>query len=158
LIIGPAYAAAVKRGLGPDEAARHAWFVGVSMLLASGVFKLACALVSGATRRLVPRAGLLGSLTAIALVIISFLPLLDIASQPVAGFVALAIVLVSLTARWELPGNVPGALAGVVVGCVVYYGMHLAGLGPGLGAEGGPTPAGFRAVLPVPVGDWLSWF
>ena len=55
-----------------------------------------------------PRAGLLGSLTAIALVIISFLPLLDIAAQPVAGFAALAVILATLTARWELPGAVPG--------------------------------------------------
>ena len=57
-----------------------------------------------------PRAGLLGSLAAIALVIISFLPLLDIAAQPVAGFVALAVILATLTARWELPGRLPGAL------------------------------------------------
>jgi adenine/guanine/hypoxanthine permease len=156
-VIGPAFLAAKGRGFDPTAAARHAWFLGVSMLLASGVFKLACALVSGLIRKLVPRAGLLGSLTAIALVIISFMPLLDIASQPVAGFVALAIILVSLTGRWELPWKVPGALAGVVVGCVVYYGMHLVGLGPGLGAEGGPPPASFRAVLPVPMGEWLSW-
>jgi AGZA family xanthine/uracil permease-like MFS transporter len=158
LIIGPAFLAAGKRGLAPDEAARHAWFIGVAMLLASGAFKLACALVSGWVRRIVPRAGLLGSLTAIALVIISFLPMLDISAQPVAGFVALAIVLVTLTARWELPGKVPGALAGVLIGCGVYYGMHLAGLGPGLGAEGGPPPAGLRAVLPMPLNAWLVWF
>jgi AGZA family xanthine/uracil permease-like MFS transporter len=158
LIIGPAFLSAGKRGLAPEEAARHAWFIGVAMLLASGIFKLACAFVSGWVRRIVPRAGLLGSLTAIALVIISFLPMLDISAQPVAGFVALAIVLVTLTARWELPGKVPGALAGVLIGCVVYYGMHLAGLGPGLGAEGGPPPAGLRAVLPMPLNAWLVWF
>lgn len=158
LIIGPAYLKASGGGLDPEMAARHAWFLGVAMILASGLFKLACALFSGLIRRVVPRAGLLGSLTAIALVIISFLPLMDIAAQPVAGFVALAIVLTTLTARWELPHQVPGALAGLVVGCVVYYGMHLAGLGPGLGAEGGLTPSGLRAVLPVPVSEWRAWF
>ena len=158
LIIGPAFAAATKRGLPPDAAAEHAWFLGVAMILASGVFKLGCAVVSGLVRRVVPRAGLLGSLTAIALVIISFLPLIDIAAQPVAGFAALAVVLITLTARWELPGRIPGALAGVLVGCVVYYAMHLAGLGPGLGAGGGSSPAGLRVVLPMPAGAWLSWF
>ena len=157
LIIGPAYAKATGRGLDPTDAARHAWFLGISMILASGVFKLGCALVSGLIRRLIPRAGLLGSLTAIALVIISFLPLLDIAAQPVAGFAALAVVLVTLTARWELPNRFPGALAGLMVGCVIYYGMHLLGLGPGIGAEGG-VPAGFRLALPVPVSEWLTWF
>jgi AGZA family xanthine/uracil permease-like MFS transporter len=158
LFIGPSYLAATGRGLEPDAAARHAWFLGVAMILASGVFKLGCAVVSGLIRRLVPRAGLLGSLTAIALVLISFLPLMDIASQPVAGFAALAVVLTSLTARWKLPGNVPGALAGLGVGCLVYYGMHLFGLGPGLGAEGGEAVRGLRVVLPMPAGEWLTWF
>jgi AGZA family xanthine/uracil permease-like MFS transporter len=158
LVIGPAFVKATGRGLAPDEAARHAWFVGVSMLLASGVFKLACAPLSGLIRKVVPRAGLLGSLTAIALVIISFLPLLDIAAQPVAGFVALAVILATLTARWELPRRVPGALAGLAVGCAVYYGMHVFGLGPGLGAEGHTPAGGLRVVLPVPLGDWLAWF
>jgi AGZA family xanthine/uracil permease-like MFS transporter len=155
LVIGPAYVAASGRGLDPDAAARHAWFLGIAMLLASGVFKLACATVSGLVRRVVPRAGLLGSLTAIALVIISFLPLLDIAAQPVAGFAALAIILATLTARWELPRQVPGALAAVVVGCLIYYAMGALGMGPGLGAR---PSFQLRAVLPMPISEWLAWF
>jgi adenine/guanine/hypoxanthine permease len=158
LIIGPAYANAIKSGLDPTAAARHAWYLGIAMIFASGLFKLGCAMFSGLIRKWVPRAGLLGSLTAIALVIISFLPLIDIAAQPVSGFVALGIILMTLTARWELPRQFPGALAGLIVGCIVFYGMHLVGLGPGLGAEGGITPAGFRLALPVPASDWLTWF
>jgi len=158
LIIGPAYQAAVARGLNPTAAARHAWFLGIAMILASGLFKLACAVVSGWVRRLIPRAGLLGSLTGIALVIISFLPMLDIAAAPVAGFASLAVILVSLTARWELPGKVPGALAGLFVGCAVYYGMHLFGLGPGLGGDGEVHAKGLRFALPMPVGEWSGWF
>jgi adenine/guanine/hypoxanthine permease len=161
LIIGPAFREATSTGgLAPALAARHAWYLGIAMLLASGVFKLGCALVSDAIRRAVPRAGLLGSLAAIALVLISFLPLLDIAASPVAGFVALAVILATLTARWELPWKVPGALAGVVVGCLVYYAMSLCGIGPGPGAEGGggqPSTT-LHAVLPIPIVDWLSWF
>ncbi len=158
LIIGPAFLAATRRGLDPTAAARHAWYLGIAMILASGVFKLACSLVSGLVRRIVPRAGLLGSLTSISLVIISFLPLLDIAAQPIAGFVSLAIILATLTARWRLPGNVPGALAALAVGSTVYYGMHLCGLGPGFSTDGGLSGSELRVVLPLPVGDWLSWF
>src|SRR3954447_7037433 len=124
LIIGPSFQAALARGLAPEAAAQHAWFLGIAMLLASGIFKLACALISGWVRELVPRAGLLGSLTAIALAIISFLPLLDVAAQPVAGFVSLSVILATLTARWRLPRRIPGALAAVALGCVVYYGLH----------------------------------
>lgn len=157
LIIGPAYVGATGRGLAPIDAARHAWFLAVSMLLASGLFKLICAGFCGLIRRSVPRAGLLGSLTAIALVIISFLPLLDIAAQPVAGFVALAIILMTLTARWQLPWNIPGALGGVLVGTAVYYLMHVLGFGPGLGSDGSGSPAGLRLVLPMPISDWQDW-
>src|SRR6516165_1321161 len=123
LIIGPAYHRALQRGLNAEDAARHAWFLGIAMILASGIFKLACAPASGWVRRVVPRAGLLGSLTAIALVIISFLPLLDIAAQPVAGMVALALILATLTARWHFPRQFPGALGAVVVGGLVFYVM-----------------------------------
>ena len=158
LILGPAYLDATsRRGLDPNAAARHAWFLGIAMLVASGVFKLACALFSGAIRRAIPRAGLLGSLAAIALVLIAFLPLLDIVAYPIAGFAALAVILATLTARWQLPGQIPGALAAVVLGCLVYYGMNLVGLGPGFGAEGGLPTQPFRAVLPMPVAEWLVW-
>jgi adenine/guanine/hypoxanthine permease len=160
LIMGPAFHDATGRlGMGAEAAARHAWFLGIAMLLASGVFKLVCALGSAAIRRAVPRAGLLGSLTAIALVLISFLPLLDIAAHPVAGFVALGVILATLTARWELPGRIPGALGALAAGSAVYYGMHFMGLGPGLGQDGGmemPSLA-LQALLPMPVADWIGW-
>jgi AGZA family xanthine/uracil permease-like MFS transporter len=158
LIIVPSFQAALGRGLGPEEAARHAWYIGITMLLASGVFKLACSAVSGWVRDLVPRAGLLGSLAAIALVIISFLPLLDIAASPVAGFVSLVVILATLTARWRLPGRLPGALGAVLLGCIAFYGMHAAGLGPGLGAEGGQPSTILRLALPAPIAAWWVWF
>ena len=160
LVLGPAYQHAQATleagglGLGPEAAARHAWLLGVSMILASGLFKLACAPFCGWIRRVIPRAGLLGSLAAIALVLISFLPLMDIAAQPVAGFVALAVILATLTARWRLPGDLPGALVAAIAGCLVYYGMNLAGLGPGLG----PRPEYWiRPGLSFPAFEWLDW-
>ncbi len=160
LVIGPAYKSALARGLESEAAASHAWFIGISMLLASGVFKLVCAPFSGWIRRMVPRAGLLGSLTAIALVLISFLPLLDIAALPVAGMVALVLMLAALTARWQFPWGIPGALGSLIVGCVLYYGMYAVGLGPGPGAgsEGGQPALTFRAVLPLPIEAWMAWF
>jgi AGZA family xanthine/uracil permease-like MFS transporter len=157
LIIGPAYQGALQRGLDPDSSAKHAWFLGIAMLVASGLFKLACAPWSNWIRKQVPRAGLLGSLTAIALVLISFLPLLDIAAEPVPGLVALGLMLATLTARWPFPRQFPGALGAVVAGCLVYYGIHLVGLGPGLGADEMAPSAALRAVLPLPVEDWLAW-
>jgi adenine/guanine/hypoxanthine permease len=159
LIIGPAYQAAVHRGLDADSAAHHAWFIGIAMLLASGLFKLACAPWSGWIRKQVPRAGLLGSLTAIALVLISFLPVIDIAAEPIAGLVALGLMLATLTARWRFPRDFPGAFGALIVGCLVYYGAYLFGWGPGPGGGEATMPSlALRAVLPVPIEEWLAWF
>jgi adenine/guanine/hypoxanthine permease len=158
LIIGPAFLAAKGRGLEATAAAEHAWFLGIAMLLASGLFKLACAPLGGWVRRLVPRAGLLGSLAAIALVLISFLPLLDVAGHPVAGFASLFVVLATLTARWRLPREIPGAACAVALGCLIYYAMHFAGLGPPAGAESAPPSTLLRFALPFPMASWAAWF
>jgi AGZA family xanthine/uracil permease-like MFS transporter len=159
LILGPAFQDATsRRGLDPTAAATYAWFLGIAMTLASGVFKVGCSLFSGAVRRAVPRAGLLGSLASIALVLISFLPLLDIVAHPVAGMVSLVVILATLTAGWELPRRIPGALAAVLVGCAIYYGMSLLGLGPGMAHESGLPTSGLRAVLPMPILEWWAWF
>ncbi len=90
--------------------------------------------------------------------LISFLPLLDIAAHPVAGMVALGVILATLTAKWRLPGDFPGALAAVVVGCAIYYALHLVGWGPGAGSEGESPALAMRAVLPMPIQEWLGWF
>ena len=157
LIIGPAFQAATQRGLDPQAAAHHAWYLGIAMILASGLFKLACSLVSGLVRRTVPRAGLLGSLTSIALVIISFLPLIDIAALPVAGFASLVLVLATLTAKWRLPRQFPGALGGVVFGCSVYYALYALGLGPGPGADGVEPSRQLNAFLGSPIVPFFDW-
>ncbi len=156
LILGPAFVAAKARGLDAAAAAEHAWHLGIAMLLASGLFKLACAPSCGWIRRVVPRAGLLGSLSAIALVLISFLPLLDVAAQPVAGLASLAVILATMSARWKLPDRAPGVLCAVAAGCAIYYGMHLAGLGPG--AEGRRPEGWLRFSLPFPMAGWWAWF
>jgi AGZA family xanthine/uracil permease-like MFS transporter len=109
----------------------YAWHVGAVVLVLSGVFKVLCAGLGNAVRRWLPRAGLLGSLAAIALALIAFLPLMDVAAVPLVGVLSLTVILVTLVAHRALPGHLPGALAAVVLGVVVY---HLGGwLGRDLG-------------------------
>jgi len=127
-VLGPAFSAATKAGLSPDMAARHTWQVGICAIVASGIFKLACAPASGWIRRTVPRAGLLGSLAAVALVLISFLPLVEMLHYPVVGFVSLGIILTTLVARVDLPWRLPGAAGALLVGGGIYYAMLSAGL------------------------------
>ena len=81
-VLGPAFAAAKASGADELTAAKHAWHIGICAIFISGLFKLFCSFGSNWVRRIMPRAGLLGSLACIALVLISFLPLLEILSSP----------------------------------------------------------------------------
>lgn len=153
-VLGPAFLDAQARGLSSHAAAHHAWRIGMCALIFSGVFKLACAAGSGWIRRHLPRAGLLGSLTAIALVLISFLPLLDLAALPLVGFTSLAVMLTALTARVPLPGRIPGALAGLLVGGTVYYLMRWCGLPTG--SEQAFVEPAWALTLPWPTLDWTD--
>jgi AGZA family xanthine/uracil permease-like MFS transporter len=105
-----------------DKAMAFAWHVGLVVLVLVGVFKIVLAPLGNAVRRLVPRAGLLGSLAAIALALISFLPLAQdgIAAVPLVGMTALAVILWTLVAHRPLPGRFPGALAAVLLGVLVF--------------------------------------
>jgi adenine/guanine/hypoxanthine permease len=108
--------------LGHEAAMFYAWRVGVVVLLLIGVFKIVCAPLGNAVRRWVPQAGLLGSLAAIALALIAFIPLLldGIAAVPLVGLLSLMVILVTLIAHQALPAKIPGALAAVVLGVIVY--------------------------------------
>ncbi|MDG1872522.1 MAG: permease [Mariniblastus sp.] len=102
------------------EAATYAWHIGICAIFLSGLVKFALSFCSNWIRNVFPRAGLLGSLAAIALVLITFTPLEKVAANPLVGFTALIIVLITLIARAKLPGNIPGALAAVLGGCLVW--------------------------------------
>jgi AGZA family xanthine/uracil permease-like MFS transporter len=124
----------------------YAWHVGAVVLVLIGLFKVVCAPLGNLVRRWVPRAGLLGSLAAVALALIAFVPLwLDIAAAPLVGLLALTVILVTLVAHRPLPGKVPGALAAVVVGVVAYLLCEVVGRALGWPLVppriGGPTAA-----------------
>jgi AGZA family xanthine/uracil permease-like MFS transporter len=159
-VLGPAFIAAKQAGMGVDAAAIHTWHIGVCAIVVSGLFKLLCALGSNWIRSVLPRAGLLGSLTAVALVLISFLPLIEVLHAPVVGFLALAVVLTTLVARVPLPFRIPGALGSLLIAGSMYYALkwaEVAGILPPAFALphelGGINPA--EALLPT---EWLSVF
>lgn len=120
-VIGPAYLGALQAGNSPLDAANVAWGIGICSMLFAGIFKLFCATIGHSIRKIVPRAGLFGSLASIALVIISFVPLIDILQSPIAGMIALAIVLTSLVGHVRLPWKIPGTVAALMVGCIIHY-------------------------------------
>ena len=123
-VLGPAFLSGKNDlGLGETDAAYYMWEIGICSIFLSGIFKLLCAFFSNTIRRTFPRAGLLGSLAAIALVIISFLPLIDVLKTPVVGLIAIAMVLTSLVGRVPLPGKIPGTVAALIVAAFIHYVM-----------------------------------
>jgi AGZA family xanthine/uracil permease-like MFS transporter len=69
----------------------------------------------------VPRAALLGSIGAVAALLIAFLPSLKLLADPVVGLVSLIVLFLALFGRVRLPFGLPGAFAAVAAGTTVFW-------------------------------------
>ncbi|WP_049623780.1 hypothetical protein [Frateuria defendens] len=154
LVLGPAFAHFKQGGMDAQAAAIATWQLGMASLVVMGVLKFVLSFFGGMVQRHVPRAGLLGSIAGIALVLIGFLPLVEILKLPVVGFTGLGIVLYALVARRRLPFGMPGVLAAVIAGVLLYYALGSLGwLGAGYHA---PAAWQWRFALPWPTLQWLG--
>ncbi len=145
-VIGPCFLA--------TKDATLTWQVAMAVILLMGVFKIAVSFWGPALRRTIPRAGLLGSIAAVALLLIAYLPFLKLFASPVVGLLSLAIVFISLLARFKLPLRMPGALAGILCGTVAYYLLGHFDLLPAAGQAALPLPE-FHLHLPQPTLGFL---
>ena len=136
------------------DAATFAWHIGICGIFFSGLIKFAMSFCSNWIRNVFPRAGLLGSLAAIALVLITFSPLEKVSLDPIVGFSALVIVFITLVGRGKLPGNIPGALGAVLMGCLAGAVMHFLGQ---FGAVATSTANAEPAIAWLPT-EWLTVF
>ncbi len=146
-VLGPAFVAFKAEGLPEREAALQTWYLGMATMVLIGIIKVALSFSGAWIQKVVPQAGLLGSLAGIGLVLIGFVPLVDIFRLPLVGLISLGLVLYTQVARMRLPGRVPGVLAAIAVGTTLY---HL--LGP-IGALGGtytPPALDLHLGLPIP--------
>jgi AGZA family xanthine/uracil permease-like MFS transporter len=125
-----------------EQAMTYAWHVGALVLVMVGVFKSVVAPLGNKVRQWVPRAGLLGSLAAVAIALIATLPLIsEVARVPVVGLLTLTIILITLVAHRPLPGKIPGALAAVVIGTCLSQLLNWLG-----GEQGWPLVPEHRAL------------
>lgn len=111
-VVGPAFVI-TKDGT-------KAWQVGMAVLVLMGVAKLLAAFFGETIRRILPKTALLGAISAVGVALIMFFPFGKIMAEPVGGFVALGVVLLTLVGGIRLPGNVPAVVASVVLGLVAY--------------------------------------
>ena len=130
LVLGPAFAKFRAAGLDPTAAGLESWYLGMAATAAMGILKLLLSFAGRTVRRVIPIAGLLGSLAGISLTLIGFFPMVDLLQFPMVGLLTLGLVLYALVARGSAPFGMPGVLFAVIVGTLFYYGAgHFGFLG-----------------------------
>ena len=90
-VIGPAFVAAKTR-LAEHDAAIEAWQIGMACMVLIGLFKMAMAFAGRAIQRVVPEAGLLGSIAGVGIALMGCLQLGDILAEPIVGLVSLGLI------------------------------------------------------------------
>ncbi len=148
LVLGPAYAKFRAAGLDPTSAGLETWYLGMAATAAMGMLKLLLSFAGRTVRRVIPMAGLLGSLAGIALTLIGFFPMVDLLQYPMVGLLTLGLILYALVGRGPAPFGMPGVLFAVIIGTVLYYGAgHFGFLGMQVPAPAMPT---LRIAFPHP--------
>lgn len=127
-----------------------AWKVGMAVTIAIGLVKTLLSFAGDFTRRIVPRAALLGSIGGVAILLIAFLPSLKLFADPLVGLVALVVLFLALFGRVRMPFGVPGAFAAVFAGAVLYWGRAALGLEAGHALD-----VRLQLAIPWPT---LAWF
>lgn len=154
VVLGPAFIGLKHDGLNERDAAMMTWYIGMATMVFIGVTKVIFSFFGNWINKIVPQAGLLGSLAGIGLALIGIVPLIDIFGAPLIGLVALGLVLYTLVAGIRLPFQIPGVLASVVVGTVLYYGLGNTGL---IGASVATMPPlDLHFGLPIPTLDFVK--
>jgi AGZA family xanthine/uracil permease-like MFS transporter len=142
-VLGPAYVATKDAGL--------TWHIGMATLFMIGVVKIITAFCGRWVQRVIPTAGLLGSIAGVGLLLLGFLPLIEIFNEVVVGMVALGLIFASLLGRMHLPGRMPGLLAAVLLGTALHFILGYGGYLPEF------RPPSFEIALCLPVFT-LSFF
>ncbi len=151
-VLGPCFLT-MKASMPVEEAALNTWYVGMATMVLIGVIKLVFSFSGNFLQRIIPQAGLLGSLAGIGLALIGFIPMAEIFGLPVVGCVSLGIILYNLVARTRLPNNFPGVALAVGLGSLVYYILAPMGLSGGVFQT---PPIAFHFGLPIPTLGFLA--
>lgn len=126
MVIGPAFLAVLRNTPNPTQQQMYdagivAWQVGMATLFLIGVVKLVFSFFGDWVARIVPEAGLLGSLAGVGITFLALVPLEHMFGLPIVGMIAFGIILYALVARVKLPYNIPSVFLSVLVGAVLYY-------------------------------------
>src|SRR3990172_919214 len=154
VVLGPAFLGLKAAGMTERDAAMMTWYIGMATMVFMGIIKVLFSFFGNWVQKIVPQAGLLGSLAGIGLALIGLTPLLDIFGMPLVGLIALGMILYTLVAGIRFPGKIPGVFASVAVGTLLYYILGPSGLVGGTYA--GAPPADLHFGLPLPTMEFAK--
>src|SRR5436189_4487841 len=66
-VLGPAFIALKAQGMAPSDAAMMTWYIGMATMIFMGLLKLVLSFAGPWIQRVVPQAGLLGSLSGVGI-------------------------------------------------------------------------------------------
>lgn len=118
-VIGPAYVA--------THDAWHAWQIGMVTLFLIGLVKIFTSFWGGWIQRVIPTAGLLGPIAGVGLLLLGFLPLVEMFNEAVVGLAALGLIFAALLSRLRLPGGINGVVAAAVCGVAIHFALGYSG-------------------------------
>jgi len=154
IVLGPAFIGLKAEGINERDAALMTWYIGMATMMFMGVIKLIFSFLGKWVQRIVPQAGLLGSLAGIGLGLIGMTPLIDIFGMPLVGLIALGLIFYTLVAGIPFPKKIPGVFASVVIGATLYYIIGPSGL---VGGHFTGLPAfDLHFGLPIPTLDFIK--
>ena len=148
VVLGPAFLGLKAEGFPERDAAMMTWYIGMATMVFIGIIKVIFSFIGHWVQKVVPQAGLLGSLAGIGLALIGLVPLVDVFGMPLVGMISLGLILYTLVARINLPMRLPGVFTAIFIGTVLYY--ILAPLGWGGGALSGMPTMELHFGLPIP--------
>jgi AGZA family xanthine/uracil permease-like MFS transporter len=155
VVLGPAFLSLKANGMNVHDAAMMTWYIGMATMVSIGVLKTVLSFCGAWIQKVVPQAGLLGSIAGIGLALIGFIPMVDIFGLPLVGLISLGLILYNLVARVRLPGNLPGVLAAVAIGTALYHLLGPAGL---VGGTYAAPQAELHLGFPIPTLDFIKGF
>jgi len=154
-VLGPAFLAMKGRGLSEYDAAMMTWYIGMATMVMIGIVKLIFSFIGGWIQKIVPQAGLLGSLAGIGLALIGFIPMVDIFGMPLVGMISLGLILYTVVAQIKLPFNIPSVFAAVFIGTALYYLLAPSGF---VGGVYKPPAGELHFGLPLPTLGFVNGF
>ena len=98
-----------------------AYQIGLGAAFLSGLLKLGGAFIGPWLERVIPRAGLLGTMAGVAIVWIAMVPSAIIFTRPLIGLPVLFVVLLGFLGRYQFPFRLPAGL--VAIGLGVFLGF-----------------------------------